>query len=98
MGDSRALRWIKPREAWLLNRAFAQGGELVDTLFEGISQQVEAAARATSLEDLFRRLNATGQMLRVDESVTPTMFKGPTASVELGNPNGLATAGLGSVC
>lgn len=75
------IRWIKPREAWLLNRTFAQGGELVGTMFEGISLQVEAAAQATSLEDLFHRLDTTGQMLRVDESVTPTMFKGPTASV-----------------
>jgi hypothetical protein len=75
------IRWIKPREAWFLNRAFAQGGELVGTLFEGLSLQVEAAAQATSLEDLFHRLEATGQLLRVDGSVTPTMFKSPTVSV-----------------
>src|SRR5260370_9463872 len=74
------IRWIKSRGAWLLNRAFAQGGELVGTLFEGISLQVEAAAQATSLDDLFYRLNATQQLLRVDEGVTPTMFKTPTVS------------------
>jgi hypothetical protein len=74
------IRWIKPREAWLQNRVFAQGGELVGTLFEGISLQVEAAAQATSLDDLFERLSATEQLLRVDESVTPTMYKAPTAS------------------
>ena len=74
------IRWVKPREAWLQNRVFAQGGELVGTLFEGISLQVEAAAQATSLDDLFERLNATGQLLRVDESVAPTMYKAPTAS------------------
>jgi hypothetical protein len=74
------IRWIKPREAWLQNRVFVQGGELVGTLFEGLSLQVEAAAQATSLDDLFERLNATEQLLRVDESVTPTMFKAPTAS------------------
>lgn len=74
------IRWIKPREAWLQNRTFAQGGELVGTLFEGFSLQVEAAARATSLDDLFERLEATDQLLRVDERVQPTMFKAPTAS------------------
>jgi hypothetical protein len=78
----RDIRWIKPREAWFLNRAFAQGGELVGTLFEGISLQVEAAAQATSLEDLFHRLNTAGQLLRVDESVMPTMFKSPTVSAD----------------
>jgi hypothetical protein len=74
------IRWIKPREAWFVNRVFAQGGELAGTLFEGISLQVEAAALATSLEDLFHRLEATEQLLRVDKSVAPTMFKAPTAS------------------
>ena len=75
-----AIRWIKPREAWLVNRVFAQGGELVGTLFEGISLQVEAAAQATSTDDLFDRLNATEQLLRVDEDVTPTMYKAATVS------------------
>jgi hypothetical protein len=77
----RDIRWIKPREAWFLNRAFAQGGELVGTLLEGIALQLEAAVQATSSEDLFRRLEASGQLLRVDASVAPTMFKGPTVSV-----------------
>ena len=74
------IRWIKPRESWLQNRVFSQGGELVGTLFEGISLQVEAAARATSVDDLFARLSAAAQVLRVDENVTPTMYKGATAS------------------
>jgi hypothetical protein len=77
-----ALRWIKPREAWLVNRVFAQGGELVGTLFEGISLQVEAAAQAASTDDLFGRLNASGQLLRVDEGVTPTMYKAATVSAD----------------
>jgi hypothetical protein len=76
------IRWIKPREAWFLNRVFAQGGELVGTLLEGISLQVEAAAQASSVEALFERLEATQQLLRVDERVAPTMFKGPTVSAD----------------
>ncbi len=74
------IRWIKPRESWLQNRVFAQGGELVGTLFEGFSLQVEAAAKADSVDDLFVRLSATEQLLRVDESVAPAMYKGATAS------------------
>ncbi len=75
------IRWIKPREAWFLNRTFAQGGELVGTMLEGIARQLEASAQATSLEDLFDRLEAAEQLLRVDRSVAPTMFRGPTVSV-----------------
>jgi hypothetical protein len=75
------IRWIKPREIAFLNRTYAQGGELVGSLYEGFSLQLEAAAQATSLDDLFARLSTAGQLVRVDEGVTPTMFTGATASV-----------------
>ncbi|MFZ2175043.1 MAG: hypothetical protein WAW17_13640, partial [Rhodococcus sp. (in: high G+C Gram-positive bacteria)] len=75
-----AIRWIKPREAWLRNRYFAQGGELVGNLIAGLSLQMEAAAQSTSLEDLFDRLEESGQLLRVDGHVAPTMYKAPTMS------------------
>jgi hypothetical protein len=76
------VRWIKPREAWFLNRAFTQPGELVGTMFEGLALQLEAAARASSVEDLFHRLEAAAQLLRVDDTVRPTMYRGPTLSVD----------------
>jgi len=76
----RDIRWIKPREAWLLNRVFTQCGELVGNLLEGLSLQMEAAAQADSAADLFDRLNASEQLLRIDERVAPTMFRGPTVS------------------
>ena len=56
------IRWIRPRESWYLNRVFTQGGELVGTLFEGLSLQMEAAAQASSVDELLRRLNATAQL------------------------------------
>jgi hypothetical protein len=76
------IRWVKPREAWYTNRTFAQGGELVATLFEGISLQVEAAAEARSLDDLFARLRASAQLLSVDASIVPTMYKAATMSTQ----------------
>jgi len=76
--DPDAIRWIKPREAWLLNREWAQPGELVGELMEGIARQVEAAAAASSTEDLFDRLEAAGQMRRVDTGVRATMHRGAT--------------------
>ncbi len=75
------IRWIKPREGWFLNRRFLQGGELVGTMVEGLSLQLEAAAQAMSADDLFARLEASEQLLRVDTSVRPTMFRGPTLSI-----------------
>jgi hypothetical protein len=76
------VRWIKPREAWFLNRAFTQPGELVGAMFEGLALQLEAAAHASSIEDLFHRLEAAAQLLRVDDTVRPTMYRGPTLSVD----------------
>jgi len=78
--EPRDIRWIKPREGWLVNRVFAQCGELAGNLIEGIARQMEAAAQATSLDDLFDRLSVGEQLLRVDEGVAPTMYRGPTVS------------------
>ena len=57
-----AIRWIRPRDAWILDRAFQQPLELVAALIEGVSLYLEAAAEAESVDDLFRRLEACGQL------------------------------------
>jgi hypothetical protein len=75
-----AIRWIKPSELWLLNRAYVQAGELVGAMVEGFSLQMEAIAQASSLDDLFARLEAAGQVLRVDEEVEPTAYRGATVT------------------
>lgn len=76
--DPGRIQWIKPREAWLLNRRYAQPGELVGTLLMGIALQMEAAAQATSSDDLFDRLEAAEQLRRVDPGARPTMYKAAT--------------------
>lgn len=72
------IQWIKPRECWLVNRAYAQHGTLVGGMLEGVSLQMEAAAKSTSLDDLFDRLEGSAQLRRVDTKVRPTMYKGAT--------------------
>jgi hypothetical protein len=66
----------------MLNRAVVQPDPAV---FLGmVADTMQAAVAATSLEDLFLRLEDAGIMLRIDRSVTPTMAKTPTlASWEL---------------
>jgi len=76
--DPDRIQWIKPREAWLRNRSYTQPGTLVGHILQGIALEMESAARATSAEDLFDRLEASGQLRRVDPSVTPTMYKSAT--------------------
>jgi hypothetical protein len=78
--DPAAIRWIRPRDTWLLDRAFQQPLELVGSLMEGLSLQVQAAACAENVADLFRRLEACGQLVRLDPAVAPTMYRGATIS------------------
>ena len=78
--EPEAIRWIRPRDTWLLDRAFQQPLELVGSLMEGLSLQVQAAACAENVADLFRRLEACGQLVRLDPAVEPTMYRAATIS------------------
>jgi hypothetical protein len=70
-----AIRWIRPRDAWILDRERQQPLERLAMLIEGVSFNLEASAEAESVVDLFRRLEASGQLLRIDRSVEPTMYR-----------------------
>ena len=74
------IQWIRPRDSWILNRAFVQPLDLLDSLVEGFSLQLEASAEAETTKDLFDRLEASEQLLRLDRSVEPTMFHCPILS------------------
>ncbi|MFI4977983.1 MAG: NAD(P)-binding protein [Solirubrobacterales bacterium] len=78
--EPEAIRWIRPRDTWLLDRAFQQPLELVGSLMEGLSLQVQAAACAENVADLFHRLEACGQLVRLDPAVEPTMYRCATIS------------------
>ena len=71
-----AIRWVRPRDPWMLNRAVVQPDPAVYTAMVG--DTMAAAAAATSADDLFVRLEEAGVMLRIDRSATPTMAKTPT--------------------
>ena len=70
------MRWIMPRDAWLMDRANFQPG--VDGFEKGMANnmaQFEAIAQATDLQDLFRRLEHSGVMMRIDPEVQPTRYR-----------------------
>lgn len=68
--------WVRPRDPWMLNRAVVQPDPVVAL---GLAADtMAAAADATSLDDLFLRLEGAGVMLRIDRDVIPTMAKTPT--------------------
>ncbi len=73
-----AIRWIRPRDPWTLDRASWQPRSQLPRFVEGFSRLVEAAAQAEDLEDLFRRLETSGEFVRLDPQVAPQTFRGAT--------------------
>ncbi len=74
--DPGAICWVRPREPWMLNRALIQPNPIV--YLGMVASMMEAAGAASSLDDLFLRLEDAGIVLRIDRSVTPTMARTPT--------------------
>jgi hypothetical protein len=77
--DPDDIRWIMPRDAWLLDRAQFQTGQPALAMRSAV-EQMEAAAAATSLADLFARLEAGGHLLRLDPGVEPTLYRCATVT------------------
>lgn len=75
-----AITWIRPRDAWWINRKFQQPHALVPDLYRGVSMQIEAIAQSESLAQLFTRLERDEVFLRIDSRVEPTMFRGAVVS------------------
>jgi NAD(P)-binding Rossmann-like domain len=77
-----SISWVMPRDSWLVNRITTQpSAEFFNHSIGGQAAQMQAMAEATSIEDMFLRLEASGQMLRIDPQHTPTMFHYATISV-----------------
>ncbi|HEX2283514.1 MAG TPA: NAD(P)-binding protein, partial [Mycobacterium sp.] len=70
------LTWIEPRESWVLDRAAVQpGSQFAKRVLRDFTSQLAAVHEAESLTDLFDRLEAKGCLLRIDQSVDPTMYR-----------------------
>ena len=79
--DPEAIRWIMPRDAWLIDRKNTQPTEefFADAIGSQAAQ-MEAIAQAESVDDMFSRLEQAGVFLRIDKGVWPKMFHGATIS------------------
>ena len=78
--DPDRIRWVRPRDAWLMNRSNWQPLDLVGATVESLSRVLQCLAEAENLDDLFRRLEASGELLRLDSAVEPSMFRGAIVS------------------
>ncbi len=79
--DPDKITWIMPRDAWWIDRKNTQPGkEFFSDSMGTQAKQLEALGAATSVENLFDRLESAGVLMRLDQTVRPTMFHGATVS------------------
>lgn len=79
--DPDHIRWIMPRDAWVLDRANLQSGdEFFMNTWGNMTRQLEAVVAAESVQDLISRLEAAGDLMRIDTSVLPSAFHGAILS------------------
>ncbi len=80
--DPGKITWARPRDSWLINRETTQPTtRFFNQSVGGMALQMEAIKAATSVDDLFDRLEAAGLMLRIDPSIRPEMFHFATISI-----------------
>ncbi|MGB6207601.1 NAD(P)-binding protein [Mycobacterium sp.] len=75
------LTWIMPRDAWLMDRANIQPGpQFLQRFQTSFVARLTAIEGATSIEDLFDRLEGSGNLLRLDPATRPSMYRCATVS------------------
>ena len=79
--DAGQIRWVVPRDPYMINRAFSQpSGAFYHESFGGTLRQMEALQAATSIDDLSDRMEAANLWFRLDPDVRPQIMHGPTVS------------------
>ncbi len=80
--DPDTIRWIMPRDSWLLNRGLIQPGDkFQDSISQAFARQFAGIAESTSVDDMFERVAASGILLRFDDTVKPTMYRCATVTL-----------------
>ncbi len=76
-----AISWVMPRDSWFLDRRQAQpDASFFELKVRRARDENRALMEATSIDDLYDRLESTGNLLRLDPDVRPTAFKCATVT------------------
>jgi hypothetical protein len=78
--DPDRIRWIRPRDAWIVDRASIQPLALVEGVATWMAGLTEAGAAATDLGDLWPQMEDAGALARLDTQVEATFFRGAILS------------------
>ncbi|MGK0259779.1 MAG: hypothetical protein ACI96M_003222 [Candidatus Azotimanducaceae bacterium] len=75
------IAWVTPRDSWILDRKNIQPGKLfAGSIARLFNDQAKDFAQASDIADLFARVEARGGLLRIDPTVTPTMYRCATVT------------------
>lgn len=73
--DPARITWVRPRDAWLLNREWSQPGpDFVEIADRYAGVFADALVQADSMGNLFDRLIETEWLFRITDEVRPTQF------------------------
>lgn len=78
--DPERIRWVRPRDAWFMDRARFQPLDLAVESLEGFAVDAYAGATATDQRELLALLEQEGRLTRLDPSVEATMYRGAMLS------------------
>ena len=78
--DPDRIRWVRPRDAWVIPRTCFQPLDHIATTLEAFALALEVMARSTDIDDLYANLESADLIRRFDKNVIPTMFRGAILS------------------
>lgn len=79
--DPKQMTLVVSRDGWFLDRHnFQPGLHFQEASGAHFASTAEAVMTATSPDDLFRRLESCGELLRLDESIQPSYYRCATVT------------------
>ena len=79
--DPEKIRWIRPREAWFNDRRTAQPHDLIGHTIESVALAAEIIAGGGDPDTMLNQFEDAGQVIRLDQSTVPTMYRGSMLSI-----------------
>ena len=76
------ITWIRPRDSWILDRAFIQPGKLAAGSIRAAVDQSRGVLAARTAAEVLEAAEASGSLMRIDPTVTPTMYRCATCTVK----------------
>ena len=74
--DPDVIRWVVPRDQWMLDRASIQpGDEFAEQALRRQVETMEIVAASVDADQMFDELVQQGALLQFDHSVRPTMYR-----------------------